>query len=122
MSEFYTKLSKDEVKKIVIDLMIENGATEDQSDCFDGDQMYEYFGYSDVKPCNGYVIKETEQHGGEGQGDEYWYIFTIIDEGGNKTHLKVEGWYDSWNGTTWDNADFDIVEPYEVKVTRWKSI
>ena len=119
--ELYTKLSEDEVRKIVIDLMVENGACEDKAEEMNGYEMEEYMGYGDNKPCNGYSISQTDQHGGEGEGDVMYQVWTIIDEAGNKTNVKVEGYYDSWNGTEWDGY-ITLVKPVEVMVIQWEKI
>jgi len=114
-------MNKEEVKEIVVGFLIANGIPEDRAETFDGDEMTEYFG-SEQTPYKGYTIKTTDEYGGEGLGDEYWYIFTLTSEDKKETHIKVEGWYDSWNGTSWEEYDFNIVESYIEPVTRWRNI
>ena len=120
--EFYTKLDKEEVIKIIEGSLLANGMEQSTiDDGYDGYELEEYFSYSDVKPFNGYIIQEVEHFGGEGQGDEMWKVFSIANEAGDITHFRVSGYYDSWNGTEWD-YEINLVESYEVTITRWKTV
>lgn len=49
-------------------------------------------------------IKYVASYGGEGQGDEYWVVFSV----GNQ-FFKLGGFYDSWNGNEWTG---DLVEVF----------
>ena len=55
-------------------------------------------------------------HGGEGQGEDYWSVYQFTD---NKTkeqvYVKFDGWYQSYNGSEFDEWYF--VVPKEVMVT-----
>jgi hypothetical protein len=68
-----------------------------------------------------YILEQEDQHGGEGEGDDYWFIFSIAKEDApeDKTYIKFSGFYDSWNGTEWDEG-FSIVKPVEVKCIEWQ--
>jgi hypothetical protein len=113
-------MKKDEVIKIIEGSLLENGMPEDQiTEGYDGYALEEYFEYSDVKPFNGYTIQEIEHFGGEGQGDEMWKVFSISKDGEKDAYFRVQGFYNSWNGTEW-NYEIDLVQPYEVTVTQWR--
>lgn len=115
-------LTQKEVEQIVIDCSIANGDPI-QDEFFCGYKMEENFSYGDTKQSNGYLVKQVDSFGGEGQGDEMWAVYEITNET-TKTiacHVRVQGYYNSWNGTEWDGS-LEIVEPYEVKVTRWKTV
>lgn len=60
------------------------------------------------------VARQVEQKGGEGEGEEYYLIFSVEDQ-----FFKVEGYYTSWNGANWDSAEVEEVEPVEVLVTQY---
>ncbi len=49
----------------------------------------------------GWRLKFTDSYGGEGMGDEYWYVFTVSD-GTVTRSVKVEGWYASYTGGEYD--------------------
>lgn len=55
--------------------------------------------------------------GGEGRGEEYWVIFKIGEE-----LFKVDGYYSSWDGINWDEAELYKVVPVEVIVTQYQKI
>lgn len=47
--------------------------------------------------------------------DNYWLIYRL---GGDL--IGMCGFYDSWNGTEWSDADIVDVESYEVTETHWR--
>lgn len=53
--------------------------------------------------------------GGEGQGDEAWFVLGIGDQ-----MFRKDGWYISHEGTTWD-GDFTEVKPVERPVTFYEA-
>ena len=60
-----------------------------------------------------FTIEQIEQFGGEGKGDEYWYIYKITElNSGEYCYIKYEGYYNSWNGTTWIDECY-FVKPVE---------
>lgn len=61
-------------------------------------------------------LKKTDEYGGEGQGDEYWYVFSVSD-GKTKRHIKVDGWYASYDGGWYD--EWYEVFPKQKTVTVW---
>lgn len=62
------------------------------------------------------TVKEVEQVGGEGQGDTYYYVYQVECEG-VVTYYKLEGWYASHYGATFDDK-FDLVEVKKIQVMR----
>jgi len=86
---------------------------------FDGYDLEEYIG--DYQNSD-YKFSEVEHFGGEGQGDSMWKVFEVKNLNTDEvTNFRVSGYYDSWNGTEWD-GELEVVETYEVKVTKWRSI
>ena len=61
-----------------------------------------------------HFVKELDQHGGEGQGDQYYYIYEVD----GKTY-KLDAYYASWDGVYWSDAELFEVKPVEVKVIEW---
>lgn len=64
----------------------------------------------------GLKFENVDQHGGEGEGDEYWNVYKFEDVAtGEVAHVKVYGWYQSYSGAEYNNWGF--VEPVERMVT-----
>jgi hypothetical protein len=63
---------------------------------------------------NGITFKEEDSHGGEGQGEEYWTVYSFT-KGDEKVFVKFEGSYQSYSGAEYD--DFYFVEPQEKMIT-----
>jgi len=55
-------------------------------------------------------VVEVEQVGGSGQGDEYYSVKHFVD---HDVYIRTEGWYSSYEGTTWDNGYGEEVFPIE---------
>lgn len=58
-------------------------------------------------------ITQVDQFGGEGEGDQYWYVFKINHPEHGEALIQYSGYYDSWNGTNWDGCEPNLVEAYE---------
>lgn len=50
-------------------------------------------------------LKHVTQEGGEGEGTEYFYVFSLGDQ-----LFRVDGYYASWDGTTYHNYANTISE------------
>lgn len=91
----------------------------DENTHFNGYDVEEYLS---VYKNDKYEFKEIEHFGGEGEGDSMWKVFEIKNLQNDKIiNFRLNAWYDSWNGAEWD-GELEIVEPYEVTVTRWKGV
>ena len=53
-------------------------------------------------------VFETEQYGGEGQGDTYYVVLGFEYEDGSTVYLRTDGYYASYQGAS-DFDDFYIV-------------
>lgn len=60
---------------------------------------------------------EFKKFGGEGKGEEYWAIIQVGDE-----LFEVSGYYSSWDGVSWDDAEICKVEPVEVTVIEYQKV
>lgn len=50
------------------------------------------------------------EDGGEGQGDEIYFVFKVIFEDGSEQLYRVDGYYSSYNGTDWSSGELCPVE------------
>jgi hypothetical protein len=64
-------------------------------------------------------VQHEEQHGGEGEGESYWSVYSFTKES-ETVYVKFDGWYQSYNGSEYDGYYF--VEPKQVMVTRYEKI
>lgn len=75
---------------------------------------YSEYGCKDF--CEKAGVTEVENWGGEGEGDSIGYTLKFTVDG-ETVYLKFEGYYDSWNGTDWSEANVKLVKPVERMVT-----
>lgn len=67
------------------------------------------------------VVKEEDQVGGEGQGDYYYWIFSV-QKGEEKTYFKLEAIYQSHYGVeVYDYYDFFQVKQVPVEILEWQA-
>lgn len=67
-------------------------------------------------------LEMVEQHGGEGQGDQYWIVIRLTQGKISRT-FKKEGWYASHHGHEFDgfNSDtFSEVSQVQKTITVWE--
>lgn len=74
-------------------------------------------GASAVVEGLGKVVK-VDDYGGEGQGDEYWVVFSVT-KGDVTRHFRMDGWYQSYNGGEFD-GDLKEVRPKQKTITVWE--
>lgn len=88
-----------------------------------GDFLYEVLSnsYRGETVQSDWEIEEKEQHGGEGQGDDWWYVVSLTDKKNqDAVFIQFNGWYASNYGHELiDPAEFDIVESKPVVVKKW---
>lgn len=64
----------------------------------------------DYKYFEGFGRIELEDtFGGEGQGDQYWFVFKITDDNGEVRYFRRDGWYASFNGGYYDGPTEEVV-------------
>lgn len=71
---------------------------------------------------DGSKVTTEDSWGGEGEGDSIGYVLKIERPGGEVQHLRVVGYYASWDGADWGDADIALVEPYEKVITDYRVI
>lgn len=52
----------------------------------------------------------VENFGGEGQGDDYWFIFRVTDADGEERLFRRSGWYASYDGGYYEGPTHEVVE------------
>lgn len=64
----------------------------------------------------GVILEHEAQHGGEGEGEEYWSIYSFAKDG-EKLYVKFDGYYQSYDGS--ELEQWFYVEPKEVMVVQY---
>lgn len=73
-----------------------------------------------TEDIGGFQIEYVESFGGEGKGDTLWTVFSL-ERDGEKKYFKLDGWYASYEGGTYDDYyDFYEVEQVEKMVKVWE--
>lgn len=67
------------------------------------------------------TFEVEDDRGGEGQGEEYYTVFSFTDLNGEKNYFKFEGYYSSWEGVYYDDAVIEEVIPKEVTIIKWET-
>ena len=67
--------------------------------------------------AEGITAKHEDNHGGEGEGDRYWSVYSFTDESGAKIFIQFDGYYASYVGSEYDT--YFEVKPKEVLVTQY---
>lgn len=62
-----------------------------------------------------------EDFGGEGQGDQYWFVFQVEAEDGSTRIFRRNGWYASYSGGDYDGPTVEV-KPVEKVVTVWEEL
>ncbi len=58
-----------------------------------------------------------EEGGREGGGE---YVERVVHFVDHNVYIKLEGYYSSYNGTEYDDSDYEEVRPKQVEVTIYK--
>ena len=72
--------------------------------------------FKDALLTAGIDYEEEAQHGGEGQGERFWTVYSFTKDN-EKVFVQFDGWYQSYNGSEYNGWFF--VEPKEVVVTQY---
>lgn len=93
-----------------------NNQVEEDGDEFSFDTLSDYLYKSVVLESLGWELTMLDNYGGEGQGEQYWYVVKVSD-GTTVRHIKVDGWYQSYAGGGYD--EWFEVFPKEKVITEW---
>lgn len=89
---------------------------EDERDYEDGISEFAYSSSCDNVTDEIGEMKEVEQHGGEGEGENWWSVKYFPK---HDIYVKISGYYASYDGTSFDGWEDDCkqVKPIEKTVT-----
>lgn len=59
---------------------------------------------------SGLTVKHVDRYGGEDMGSEYWSVYEF-SKGKDKVLVKFNGWYQSYNGSEFDEWFFTKAVP-----------
>lgn len=86
---------------------LEDRVEEDyEEDEYTGWIAVEEYAYSGTYETPIGLLALQEQHGGEGQGDQYWIVIRLTQGDVSRT-FKKEGWYASHHGHEFDGYNSD---------------
>lgn len=90
---------------------------EEESPCIDFSAISELPTWRDPLETPIGIVKEVDEYGGEGQGDQYWKIYSVT-QGETVRSFKLDGWYASYDGGYYD--EFYEVKPELKTITVWE--
>lgn len=86
------------------------------------ESVYDIEELDETNKADGVFIKVVyAEGGGEGGGEHVERVFSVNGTEGPVSYLRVTGYYQSYNGTDW-NDDWELVEPRKVVVTQYFKI
>jgi len=114
-----SKLTKESIEELLLKYQgIDGQDTEDLD--------VEYWSCISEIEDNEVNINIDDEHGGyEGAGEDQWFVLKIAlltDTDEDIVYVRFNGCYNSWNGTEWENIDFDIVQPEEYIAIKWVKV
>jgi hypothetical protein len=99
---------------------------ESKNDCIEStlpnllEQTFASYGAGLRKQPEGFKIALEEQFGGEGKGENYWLVFSVVSTATNEiVFIRFNGWYSSDDGLHFEETGFELVEPRQVSVRQW---
>lgn len=76
---------------------------------YNSENVYQLLGdeyIKNVEKSNTYKYglhcKSVDNYGGEGEGETYYIVYEITDTKGNIGHYRLDGYYQSYDGVTWN--------------------
>lgn len=75
------------------------------------------------KAVSGLTFKHEESFGGEGRGEDCHYVYSVTSDVADeeKVYIKFDGYYESHNGSEYDNG-FYICVPFMKEVRDWRKV
>jgi hypothetical protein len=87
---------------------------DDEWSGYDSDEMTEF---KAAVIAEGISFKHEENYGGEDMGSEYWSVYSFTN-GTETVYVKFDGYYQSFDGSTYEC--FDFVKPTPVQKIEWR--
>lgn len=105
------KLSFDEIVKVLAEFNV----TPEKFGELRWDLKYERESVKQLEDRLG-KIELADEYGGEGEGSTYYVVVKFVD---HDVYIKVDAYYESYDGTDWDSSEFVQVKPKEVAKVEW---
>lgn len=64
-------------------------------------------------------LSRVKAWGGEGEGDSIGFVAQLTGVDGDIQYFEMDGYYNSWDGSDWSEADIVEVTPKLVTVTEY---
>ena len=113
LKQFVENLLRDEAyEDLIYDALFHSEYNSEPSE-WDSDEVKEF---RVALADSGVVCQHEDNYGGEGQGDDYWSVYSFT-RGDEKVYVKFNGWYASYNGAEF--TEWFFVEPKEKVITVW---
>lgn len=107
LMEEFVKCAKEDAAKYPWDVTFN-----DDADIFD------YIEDFNPIPTKYGIARQVDKYGGEGMGEQYYIVWEISD-GSNVRFFRADGYYASWDGHNWDDAELYEVKPKQVTKTEY---
>lgn len=85
-----------------------------QQEMDDVHRKYDSDEVSEFKASCEFNFMNVAHHGGEGEGEDYWTVYSFTDNK-DTVYVKFQGWYQSYNGA--ELTEWKFVQPVERMVT-----
>ena len=72
--------------------------------------------FREVLTLNNLSFEHVTNHGGEGEGEDFWSVYKFSDSTG-EVYVQFQGWYQSYYGSEF--TEFFFVTPREVSVVQY---
>lgn len=79
-----------------------------EAELFCSEMMEGNYNQSDFKELN---VESVSSYGGEGEGDDFYRVYSFTDEDTDPVYVKFQGWYASYHGAEF--TEWYFVEPKE---------
>lgn len=113
LKEFVENLLRDEAYGDLIHYSLFHSEYNSEPSEWDSDEKKEFRA---ALTEAGVVCQHEANYGGEGQGDDYWSVYSFT-RGDEKIYVQFNGWYASYNGAEF--TEWFFVEPKEKVITVW---
>lgn len=64
------------------------------------------------------LVEKVDDYGGEGQGDDLWFVIKVTFPVGDDKFYRKSGYWVSHDGSYWD-GEFEEVTPKQKTITVW---
>ena len=116
LKEFVENLLRDEAYDGVIYESLFHSEYNSESGEWDSDEEKEFRA---ALADSGIVCQHEDNYGGEGQGDDYWSVYSFT-RGDEKIYVQFNGWYASYHGAEF--TEWFFVAPKQKVITVFEPV